>query len=163
MTLWQWFQPVSFQIMWLTLILGGNTWLAVSVAILVAHFVLSPSRSEDFKILLLAFVGFSADLIMAHLGFFIFNQWPLWLLILWAAFVLNLGHSMRFLRRLKLIYLMNIGALGGAYAYWVSWKLGAVEWPYGTALTVVLVAAIWAIILPLFVKVDLLTRKPHHD
>ena len=163
MTFWQWFQPVSFQIIWLTLTLGGNTWLALAVVILVSHFVLSPSKSEDCKILLLALVGFSTDLIMTYLGVFIFNQWPLWLLVLWMAFVLNLGHSMRFLRRLKLIYLINIGALGGSYAYWVSWKFGAVEWPYGAALTMVIVATIWAIILPLFVKVDLFTRNSHHD
>jgi len=50
MTMWQLFQPVSFQIMWVTLIWGGNAWLPVSIAILVMHFVLSPSRLDDAKV-----------------------------------------------------------------------------------------------------------------
>jgi hypothetical protein len=162
MTMWQWFQPVSFQIMWIALILGGNTWLPVSIAILIMHFALSPSRLDDAKVLPLAFGGFVIDLCMTQLGFFSFVQWPLWLLVLWVAFILNLGHSMRFLRKLKPLYLISFGAAGGVYAYWASWKFGAVDLPHGTLTTLVIVATIWSIFLPLCVKADTLIRKPHH-
>ena len=163
MTMWQWFQPVSFQLMWVALIFGGNTWLPISIAILVIHFILSPSRINDIKILPLAFSGFLIDLCMMQTGFFSFEQWPVWLLILWVAFMLNLGHSLRFLRKFKLPYLVIFSAAGGVYAYWASWKFGAVDLPYGPLITLAMVGAIWAIFLPLCVKADALIRKPHHE
>jgi hypothetical protein len=161
--MWQWFQPVSFQLMWFALILGGNTWLPVPIAILVMHFMLTPSRLSDAKVIPLAFVGFVIDLCMMKMGFFSFEQWPVWLLVLWVAFMLNLGHSMRFLRNFKLPYLIAFSAAGGVYAYWASWKMGAVNLPHGALNTLVVVATIWAILLPLCVKADNLIRTPQHE
>ena len=160
MTMWQLFQPVSFQIMWVALIWGGNTWLPVSIAMLIMHFALSPSRLDDAKVLPLALGGFVIDSLMTQLGFFSFVQWPLWLLVLWVAFILNLGHSMRFLRKFKPLYLISFGAAGGVYAYWASWKFGAVDLPHGPLITLSIVAITWGIFLPLCVKADALIRKP---
>ena len=162
MTIWQWFQPISFQVMWLSLVLGGNTWLPVSMLILAMHFILTPSRIDDSKVLLLALGGFLIDLCMMHFGFFSFTQWPVWLLFLWVAFILNLGHSMRFLRKFKLIYLISFSAVGGVYAYWASWKFGAVALPHGPVATLTIVAITWGIFLPLCVKADNAMRQPAH-
>jgi len=162
MTMWQLFQPASFQIMWVALIWGGNTWLPVSIAMLIMHFVLSPSRRDDARVLPLALGGFVIDLLMTQLGFFSFVQWPLWLLVLWVAFILNLGHSMRFLRKFKPLYLIGFGAAGGVYAYWASWKFGAVDLPHGPLITLAIVATTWSIFLPLCVKADFFIRKPGH-
>ena len=162
MKMWKWFQPVSFQIMWLVLIFGGNKWLPVPVAILVMHFILTPSRLDDFKVLSLAFGGFFIDLCMTTLGFFSFTEWPAWLMVLWIAFILNLGHSMRFLRNFKLMFLISFSALGGVYAYWASWKFGAVDLPRGALLTLTIVSIIWGVFLPLCVKLDILMRKPRY-
>ena len=67
---------------------------------------------------------------------------------------------MRFLRRFKLIYLVCFSALGGTYAYWVSWKLGAVELPYGAIFSLAIIAVNWSIVLPVCVKADEFIRKP---
>lgn len=163
MKMWTWFQPVSFQIMWLCLIWGGNSLLPVTIAIFVLHFALSPTSLKDLRVLPLALCGFAVDLFMTQLGFFSFTTWPLWLLVLWAAFVLNLGHSMRFLRKFKLIYLISFSAIGGTYAYWVSWKFGAVQFPYGAMTTLVVVAINWGIILPLCVTADMYIRRSTHE
>ncbi|HAW16739.1 DUF2878 domain-containing protein [Oceanospirillaceae bacterium] len=162
MTKWLWFQLISFQVMWLTLILGGNTWLPVTLAILAMHFVFTPSRIDDSKVLILALGGFIIDLSMMQLGFFNFSAWPVWLLFLWAAFILNLGHSMRFLRKFKWIYLISFSALGGVYAYWASWKLGAVIFPQGSLVTLTIVGILWGIWLPMCVKMDVLMRQKSH-
>jgi hypothetical protein len=162
MKMWTWFQPVSFQLMWLSLIWGGNAWLAISLTILALHFALTPSRLDDFKVLPLALVGFAIDLLITQFGFFSFTGWPLWLLVLWMAFILNLGHSMRFLRKFKLVFLVCFSAVGGTYAYWVSWKLGAVELPYGALTSLAIVALNWGIFLPICVKLDRLIREPAH-
>ncbi|MDC1509406.1 DUF2878 domain-containing protein [Oceanospirillaceae bacterium] len=160
MKMWTWFQPISFQAIWLCLIWGGNTWLPLSIAILALHFLLSPTRLDDVRVIPLALVGFAIDLFLTQFGLFSFAQWPLWLLLLWMAFILNLGHSMRFLRRFKLIYLVCFSALGGTYAYWVSWKLGAVELPYGAIFSLAIIAVNWSIVLPVCVKADEFIRKP---
>jgi hypothetical protein len=117
----------------------------------------------DAKVLPLALGGFAIDLIMTQLGFYSFTAFPLWLLVLWAAFILNLGHSMRFLRRFKLIYLVLFSAVGGTYAYWVSWKFGAVAFPYEPILTLIIVAVNWSIVLPLCVKADAYIRRSAHE
>ena len=159
MHVWRWFQPISFQLIWLTAILGGNQWLLLALFILFLHFMLSPCRQEDLRILPLALIGIVTDISLAQLGLFKFAAWPLWLPVLWLAFVLNFGHSLTFLRRLRMFWLMLIGALGGCYAYLASWKLGAVEFPQGIWITSLLLLIIWAIMLPLLVKADVYFRE----
>jgi len=162
MTLWRWFQAISFQVIWLACVLGGNQWWFIPGIILLLHFILSPSRNNDVKILPLMVLGFAIDMLLTQAGLFVFNSWPFWLMLLWVAFVLNFGHSLSFLRRLKLPWLAIIGALGGSYAYWISWQFGAVNWPFSSLLTTLTIAAIWALLLPLLVRGDLYIRRLGH-
>ena len=159
MNLWIWFQAISFQVIWLATVLGGNRWLWIPLCILLLHFTLSPRCRQDLQVLLLAFVGITTDIMLTQLGFFKFDEWPLWLLVLWFAFVLNFGHSLIFLRRLPLAWLALIGALGGCSAYLASWKLGAVEFPYDLWVTSGVLLAVWAMILPVLIKADFYLRK----
>ena len=156
---WRWFQAVSFQIIWPTTVLGGNQWLILPLCILLLHFILSPCRQKDLQIMALALMGIATDMALMQLGVFVFSEWPLWLLVLWFAFVLNFGHSLAFLRRLQVIWLILIGAVGGCYAYLASWKLGAVELPLGLWATSCILLVLWAIIFPLLVKADLYIRE----
>lgn len=162
MKFWTLFQPISFQAMWFSLVWGGNAWLALAMIILASHYLLSPTPKQDIQILVLAAAGFVIDLLLSQLGVFSFAQQPLWLGVLWVAFVLNFGHSLRFLRKLKPIYLMGVSAIGGAYAYWLSFQLGAVGFPLGTTLTLGIVAINFGIVLPLLVKADAYIRKADH-
>ncbi|MDP6969430.1 MAG: DUF2878 domain-containing protein [Gammaproteobacteria bacterium] len=162
MQLWRWFQPISFQIIWLACVLGGNQWLFIAAILLLIHFVLTPSLSSDLKTIPLVILGYAIDMLFTQVGLFVFNAWPLWLLVLWVAFVLNFGHSLSFLRHLKFLWLVTIGAVGGSYAYWISWQLGAVAWPFDPLLTTSIIAATWALLLPLLVKGDLFFRRLGH-
>ena len=159
MNTWRWFQPISFQIIWLACVLGGNEWLFIPGLILVAHFILTPSFKNDLQILPLIFLGCALDVFFTQIGLFVFEVFPFWLMMLWVAFVLNFGHSLGFLRRLKLTWLMIIGAIGGSYAYWISWQLGAVTWPYGPILSTSVIAITWSILLPILVRGDLYFRR----
>ena len=152
--IWLWFQPISFQIIWLLTVLGGNQLIAFAIGLVCIHYWFSPSCKKDLLMLPFALLGYSMDLILMQQGFFQFQEWPHWLLILWIAFVLNFGHSFSFLCKFKLPALMIIGAMGGCYAYWASWKLDAVEWPMETLITCALIASLWALILPVLVKVE---------
>ena len=156
---WIWFQPISFQIIWLTTILGGNQYVAFAIGLLCVHYLFSPQRKKDLLITPLAIVGFCIDLILTNLGMFQFSEWPFWLLVLWIAFVLNFGHSLKFLRNLNTYALVLLGALGGCYAYWASWKLNAVAWPNDMIVTGSVIACLWALILPSLVKLEYLLSR----
>lgn len=152
--IWRWFQPVSFQIIWFLAILGGNTLLPAVILLLACHLLLSPQRRQDLLLLPLALLGFIIDLVIMYCGFYSFDEWPYWLFFLWFGFVQNFGHSLSFLRKLKVLYLVPLGALGGCYAYWASWKLGAVEWPQGETSTLIVIASVWALLVPAVIKLD---------
>lgn len=156
---WLLLQAVTFQVIWLASVLGGNQWLPVSLAALCVHFSFSPCRKQDTYILPLACLGLALDTLLTLLGVFAFSQLPVWLLVLWLGFVLNFGHSLKVLKKLSSIWLAIIGAMGGCYAYLASWKLGAVDIPLGTPTTAVVLLMSWAILFPILVKADIYIRR----
>jgi len=157
--LWRWLQAISFQAVWLCCVLGSNEWLAITCLILLGHYMLTPSFKSDVMVLPLGVLGIVIDMLFTKMGLFVFDSWPFWLLALWVAFVLNFGHSLVFLRQLKWRWLMLIGAMGGSYAYWISWYLGAVIWPLGPLVTTLIIAVTWAFLMPLLVRGDTLIRQ----
>lgn len=159
MNRWRWFQLVSFQVYWFAAVLGGNRWLPFLLLLLILHFLLSPSRRTDLRVISLALVGVIVDGGLTLLGVFEFNQPPIWLAALWIEFVLSIGHSLVYLRRLKIYWLPAIGACAGSYAYLISWNLGAVELPLGPLYSGLIIASVWAVMLPLLVKTDLWIRE----
>lgn len=158
MKTWHWFQPLSFQLLWLCAVLGGNQWIIASFCLLCLHFIFSPYRQQDVRILPLAFIGIAVDSLLTWFDIFSFSQPPIWLLLLWFSFVLNFGHSFKQLRKLNIVWLMTIGAIGGSYAYLISWKLNAVDLPLGSLLSICVIAFAWAVIFPILVKADLYIR-----
>lgn len=77
---------------------------------------------------------------------------PLWLVSLWAAFSLTLGHSLSWLRARPLLAGV-FGLLGGGFSYWVGARVGAVElhipdWQYALG-----VGLCWAAALPLLLRI----------
>ena len=163
MTFWHWFQPVNFQAIWITTVLGGNQWLAVPLFLICLHFIISPCPQNDIKILPLALLGIAQDATLTCFGFFEFLQLPFWLLVLWLGFVLNFGHSLIFLRRLSVFWLIVIGAVAGCYSYMASWKLDAVILPFSVASSALVLGICWAMMLPALVKFDLHIRGVDND
>lgn len=151
-------QAISFQVIWLTAVLAGNRGLPVVFTLLLMHFIFSPTRMQDIKILPLAFIGIAVDISLTLIGVFQFNELPLWLIALWFAFVLNFSHSLKFLHKIKFIGLMALGAVGGCYAYIASWKLGAAELPLGLFPSSAILLVVWAIMFPLLIRADGILR-----
>lgn len=158
MNRWRWFQLVSFQLLWFVAVFGGNQWLAVGIFILLLHFYFSPEKRADFSVLSLALIGIGCDAMLTAAGVFEFEQTPFWLALLWFAFVLNFGHSLLYLRRISTPWLAILGSVAGCYVYLLSWKLGAVALPMGAIFSGLIVASVWAALLPLMVKMDLRIR-----
>ncbi|MFT6276388.1 MAG: hypothetical protein ACJAZ0_002494, partial [Halioglobus sp.] len=113
MNRWQWFQLISFQVIWFVAVFGRNQWLLVALLILLLHFAFSPEKKSDLKVLSLALLGIGIDAMLTAFGVFQFDETPFWLAVLWLAFVLNFGHSLLYLRRLKTPWLVVVGACAG--------------------------------------------------
>ncbi|WP_417614769.1 DUF2878 domain-containing protein [Oceanisphaera sp.] len=154
MSKWQWTQLLGFEGFWLLAVAGQNQWVLLTALLLVLHFVFTPSRRADIGVLWLALAGMTIDLMLTVTGVFFFDHWPLWLGVLWIGFVLTLGHSLRWMRRLPAWLLMMVGALAGTTSYLTGWQLGAVTLPLGLWPSVLVLASLWSALLPILVRLD---------
>lgn len=159
MSRWQWIQLVAFQGYWLLAVVGGNGGIGLILLLLLLHFYLTPSRRADGRVLLLALIGIGSDALLTRLGVFHFDAMPFWLGLLWLGFVLTLGHSMSWLRRLPWYALAPVGAVAGMASYMAGWKLGAVTLPLGPGLSILILLGVWAGLLPLLVALDQTFRR----
>lgn len=155
---WRVLQAILFQLIWLIAVIGNNEWLWLSCICFAIHLAFTPCISVDLILLPLGFIGFCVDMAFYQLGLYSFQEWPYWLLILWFGFVLNFGHSFHFLSRFSTKSLSLIGAIGGCYAYLISWKLGAVDLPLGIFVSGIIIAACWAFLFPLLEKSERFIR-----
>ena len=154
MLIWAIAQAILFQIFWFVAVIGQNHWLWLLASLLVAHIALSPSWVTELKIMPLSIFGIAIDTIFALMGIFQFSQFPVWLGMLWLMFAVSLGHSLKWLGNLELHWQALVGSLAGITSYLAGWKLEAVALPYGPVATAILLAIIWACLLPVLVKLD---------
>ena len=154
MSKWQWAQLVGFYGFWLVAVMGQNSLVWLLGLLIVAHFLFTPSRGADVKVLSLALIGISIDALLTWSGVFVFSQWPVWLLLLWMGFVLTLGHSLRWLAARPIWQQALLGAVSGPSSYLSGWRLGAVDLPLGPWWSLVLLAPLWALILVVLVRLE---------
>ena len=159
MSKWQWTQLLAFEGFWLLAVAGQNRWSLLTALLLGVHFMFTPSRRADVRVLWLALLGMAVDLFLTLTGVFAFDHWPLWLGLLWVGFVLTLGHSLHWMRHFSLWLLMITGALAGAGSYLAGWQLGAVSLPLGFWPSAVILALLWSALLPLLVRLDQRLRR----
>lgn len=85
---------------------------------------------------------------------------PVWLVTLWAAFALTLGHSLAWLRP-RLALASAFGLFGGGFSYWVGARIGAVELAIPGSVYGLLVGLCWAVALPVLIRAtDVVARAP---
>ncbi|WP_417605039.1 DUF2878 domain-containing protein [Oceanimonas baumannii] len=159
MSAWQWTQLIAFEGFWLLAVAGQNAWAWLALCLLLIHFLFTPSRRADLRVLWLAGLGCGVDALLTFGGVFSFSHWPLWLGVLWAGFVLTLGHSLVWLRRFSLPWLALFGAGAGASSYLAGWKLEAVVLPLGFWPSALILGVIWSGLLPLLVMLDRRLRR----
>lgn len=159
MSKWQWAQLLVFEGFWLLAVMGQNTTAWLLGLLLLGHFIFTPSRTNDVRVLSLALLGLAMDGLLTWSGVFVFAQWPWWLVLLWCGFVLTLGHSMRWLARLPWWGLVLAGAIAGPSSYLAGWRLEAVTLPLGVSISLLILVPLWALLLPLLVQLDKRVRK----
>ena len=121
---------------------------------LLLHFLFSPRRRQDWRLIPVALAGCLLDILLWQLGLFQFpSGFPLWLLLLWCGFALTLSHGLRWLRPLPRWQQALFGMVGGASSYVAGAAMGAVHLPWGIWISTALLAVIWMWWLPVLLWV----------
>lgn len=153
---------VLFQLSWLCAAFFTPYANLVIPLVIVVHFYLSPSLNSDLRLLMLLPVGVIADALQIQLG--VFNAgtpfFPPWLLMIWVMFIVSLNHSLRWLDNCSSVVLIIIGSLGGASSYWGAMKAGVLI-PMMDDITLLPIAMVWGVLLPIFVKLKRLSVLRH--
>ncbi|MCF3096128.1 DUF2878 domain-containing protein [Aeromonas australiensis] len=150
--MWQWAHLLGFNLYWLLAVKWQQP--GPLLAMLLLHFLFSPSRQRDWRLLPLAVAGCLLDALLWQLGLFRFpSGFPLWLALLWLGFALALAHGMRWLLRLPRWQQALFGMCGGTSSYLAGAAMGAVNLPWGIWISTALLAVIWMWWLPVLLWV----------
>ncbi|MGE6232588.1 MULTISPECIES: DUF2878 domain-containing protein [Aeromonas] len=150
--MWQWAHLLGFNLYWLLAVKWQQP--GPLLLMLLLHFLFSPRRRQDWRLIPVALVGCLLDILLWRLGLFQFPAgFPLWLLLLWCGFALTLSHGLRWLRPLPRWQQALFGMVGGASSYVVGAAMGAVHLPWGIWISTVLLAVIWMGWLPVLLWV----------
>ncbi|MFW2438426.1 MAG: DUF2878 domain-containing protein [Arenicellales bacterium] len=157
---------VLFQLGWFCCVLSGANHLPslagiAAVAIIVTIHLLRATNSgnEAMLILMTMIIGTLWDSTLMMAGVFTFSSAPLtgvlaplWLIVMWALFATTLNVSLNWLKGRYWLAAI-LGATGGPLAYFAGHRLGAVAFS-DTTIAMLLVAAGWAIIMPVLVALS---------
>ncbi|WP_395949583.1 DUF2878 domain-containing protein [Aeromonas mytilicola subsp. aquatica] len=150
--MWQWAQLLGFNLYWLLAVKWQQP--GPLLLMLLLHFLFSPRRRQDWRLIPVALAGCLLDILLWLLGLFQFpSGFPLWLLLLWCGFALTLSHGLRWLRPLPRWQQALFGMVGGASSYVAGAAMGAVHLPWGIWISTALLAVIWMWWLPVLLWV----------
>src|SRR3990167_6412868 len=142
-----------FQLGWFACVFGGDSlWLLIVAAVLAGHLLWPSSWAAEGKLLITVFLAGSAlDSFLLNLGVFDFGAprslIPLWLALLWLLLATTLNHCLAWSARPW--WRANLlGACAGPLSYYAGAQIAGVGLPYGTWPTLLLLAVLWALLMP---------------
>jgi hypothetical protein len=152
---------VAFQVGWFASVLGaayGRPWLGpvvVSVLLAIHLWNVADQWATARLLLTVGLIGFVVDSLLGYAGLLLYRDSPLalwlcppWLLALWLIFATTLQHSLNWLvGRYGLAAFL--GAVFGPVSYYAGQQLGALQLGGSVPVTVSVLAAVWATLLPL--------------
>ena len=154
-----WFNAIWFQSTWFCAVLGRETLLPLTAAMLVLHLALVRNTTRELlQLTTLAAVGIGVDACLSLAGVFRFPGGvlvPLWLCGLWLAFATTTGRSLSFLGRRPMLAVLA-GAVALPLNYWAGQRLGAVEFGFPVPVTLAIMSLVWAVMLPVLYRLTAL-------
>ncbi len=145
---------VLFQLGWSACVLGGNAYgFVITLVVIALHFTLIGSWRNEAKLVLAVLAsGTVLDNALLKLGVFDFDDAsvliPLWLALLWPLLATTLDHCLAWSARPWWLASL-LGAIGGPASYFAGSQLTAVHLPLGFWPSMLILAAVWAIVFPL--------------
>ena len=160
---------LGFQLIWWLMVLFQNQYVWVALILFVCHFfMVKHPWIEGGTLLGVACAGIALDSLLTISGMFAFPQQsimsglipiPIWLVALWISFAATLRHSLSYLARRPMIASI-LGGVGGPLSYLAGERFGAVVFGYSSGLTLILLAFLWALLMPLaFVYIHYLENR----
>jgi len=144
-----------FQLGWFACVFSPEQpWLLlVPLLVLGLHIGWLSSWAAEGKLLLGSLlIGVTLDSALLHLGLFDFGQprllIPLWLALLWPLLASTLRHSLAWTAR-PWWRASLLGAISAPLSYYAGAHLAGVALPYGSTVTLLVLALLWAGVLPL--------------
>ena len=158
------FNFAAFQIGWFACVISASNGLPLLGLLLVSlivivHVQISKWRSHELMLVGLAvLLGLLFDSLLVMSGWLQYSSGmlfpgiaPYWILAMWALFATTLNVSMGWLKG-KLVLASVLGAIFGPLSYMAGQRLGAMEFVNFQS-AIVALAIIWALVMPLLVKV----------
>ncbi len=142
-----------FLLGWFACVLGGDSWwLLIAGVVLAVHLLWTSSWAAEGKLLIsVCLAGSALDSFLLNLGLFDFGAprplIPLWLALLWLLLATTLNHCLAWTARPWWRGSL-LGAIGGPLSYYAGARLAGVGLPHGTLPTLALLAALWALVMP---------------
>lgn len=145
---------VLFQTCWLVAAFYSDYAALVITVLLILHFVITPTRRLDSKILLMGLLGAGIDQALISLNVINVNQpfIPLWLVTLWLFLSVCLNHSLAWLVKLKTWQVAFLGSTFGTLSYIAALNLGAFTTSLPFYQFVIIEILVWFALLPIMVK-----------
>jgi hypothetical protein len=154
---------IIFQAGWIiTIVYQDSSAAVVCLLLALLNFALTTeNRSKIFFAgIVIASIGFSNDLLLAHNGVISFYEhdlfgMPFWLASLWLLFASTFHGCLAWLASSKLLVLAILGAVGGAISYGVAASFAAFSYNLPAVPEFLLHAANWFILFPLLFRLHL--------
>jgi hypothetical protein len=132
---------------------------AVVTVVVVIHLLRTADVGNEMRLLLFAaLLGFgwesllvSLDLVRYSIGSPVPGTAPYWIVCMWILFATTINFGMRWLHKHVAVAAIA-GAIGGPLSFVAGEKVGAVSFPE-PQLSLLVIAAGWAVLLPLLVRV----------
>jgi hypothetical protein len=145
------------QLVWFACVLGGDAWAVAALLHLLIYRQWLGSDADWPLLGVVTAIGYGVDSSLATLGYMDYSAHtlsgllpaPLWLAALWLSFATLFRHGLQWLQG-RLWLAAALGAVAGPLTYYAGSQLGAAT--PGSSLTIFLLlhAALWAIMTPLF-------------
>ena len=153
----KWLNFLFFQSIWFAAILGQASLEWLIVLLLATHLLLVTDLKRELWIILpCVTVGVLADTLLTLNNVLIFDPAPsllpipLWLVGIWLAFAGTLRHSMSYLMKRPVIAIAA-AAIAAPLSYFAGMRLGAVSFGLDILSTALLIGALWAGLMAIFI------------
>lgn len=141
-----------FQASWFSAALLRDQSILLMLLLLAVHAYLSPSKRADLCVVAVILpVGLIAESLMISTGLMSYqSSWslPVWMILLWCHLAVSLNHSLAWMKNISVIWQAVLASLAGAGSYAAAANLGALQLLHSQVLSLLIIAAIWAILLP---------------
>jgi len=156
---------IFFQGLWFVTVIGAsneNNGYAIAglvVFIVSNHFLSESPRADNLLVGIAVLTGLLVETAFLQTGLLDYNGgelWaaiaPLWILVLWANFALIMNGCLSWLQGRYLLAAV-LGALGGPLSYFGGIKLGAADAGAPVLTVLLVIAALYAIVTPIFLMI----------